>query len=57
MDWIITHDCYGMQNVYFDISIVLSETFLILTRTERDAINVHRSSSKIAVILARFNET
>ena len=32
-----------------------SETFLILTRTERDnIINVYRSSCKVSVILVRF---
>ena len=36
---------------------VLSETFLILRRSERDIItNVHWSSCKVAVILSDFNE-
>jgi len=35
----------------------LSETFLILRRTERDMIkNVYRSSCKVLVILSDFNE-
>jgi hypothetical protein len=34
---------------------LLSETFLILIRTQRDIIiNVHRSSCKVPVILVRF---
>jgi len=43
----------------FSLSLqCLSETFLILRRTERDVIkNIHRSSCKVLVILFRFNET
>ena len=33
---------------------LLSETFLILIRIKRDIINVHRSSCKAPVVLARF---
>ena len=40
--------------VCFDFLCVLSETFLILRRTERDIIHVHRSSYKVPVILVRF---
>ena len=35
-------------------STTLSEIFLILRRTERDIINVHMSSSKVPVMLVRF---
>jgi hypothetical protein len=35
--------------------LILSETFLILRRTQRDIIiNVHRYSCKVPVILVRF---
>jgi hypothetical protein len=44
------------KKVCFDFSLyLLSETFLILRRTERDiTINVHRSSCKVPLILVRF---
>jgi hypothetical protein len=43
-------------NVCFDFSLqLLSKTFLILTRTERDIIkNVYRSSCKVPVIVVRL---
>jgi hypothetical protein len=37
----------------FSLQIV-SETFLILRITQRDIINMHRSSCKVPVILVRF---
>jgi hypothetical protein len=37
---------------------LLSETFLILKRTERDIIKIiYRSTCKVPVILTDFNET
>ena len=37
---------------------ILSETFLILTRTERDVvINVHRSSRKVSVVIVILMKT
>jgi len=33
---------------------LLSETFLILRRIQRDAINVHKSSRKVPIIVVRF---
>jgi hypothetical protein len=43
------------QNVCLVLSTALSETFLILRRTERDIMrNAHRYSCKVPVILVRF---
>jgi hypothetical protein len=46
--------CYW-KSVCFDILCVLSETFLILRRNERDiTIHLHRLSYKVTVIIVRF---
>ena len=41
-------------NVFFLSPQLLPETFLVLGRTERDAINAHMSSCKVPVILVIF---
>ena len=50
---------YWTWNVPFDFPLqILSETFLILRRNERDTIqNVHWSSSKVPLFFSDFNET
>jgi hypothetical protein len=53
------HDCsktlLNIKCVFWFSLQRLSETFLILRRTERDVIiNVHRSSCKVSVILVRL---
>jgi hypothetical protein len=46
-------NCHKMRVLIF--SAILSETFLIIGKTERDvSVNVYRSSCKVPVILVRF---
>jgi len=47
---------YWTQNVFW-FTHYFSETFPILTRIERDVINVHSASSQLLVILENCNET
>jgi len=46
---------FGKKNycIWYSVQL-LSETFLILKRIQRDIINVHMSSWKVTVILVRF---
>ena len=54
------NDFFEKKNIEHNLrvlifSTILSETFLILTRTERDMIkNVYRSACKVQVIVVRF---
>jgi hypothetical protein len=53
-------DFFNVKSVYWFSSQLLSETYLILCRTEHDIINVLRSSYKVPVschILMNSNET
>jgi hypothetical protein len=45
---------FNMKCVFWFSLQLLSETFLILRKIQRDIINVHRSSPKVPVILVRF---
>ena len=46
-------NCWAQNVFWFSIQF-LSETFLILTRIQRDITNLQRSSRKVPVILLRF---